>query len=537
MSIHFNEYNKNIRPLIESIEWNDTNLGPIHKWDIELRILLNTMFSSVQPACLYWGKDLNFFYNEPLIPIMGAGKHPLGFGRPGSEVHTDVWDMIKGQVVDAYETGNSYLNEDQLVPKFGASEQDEFYFTFSYSPVYCGDGSKILGVYCSVTETTDRVLSIKKEKLANAAKSSFIANMSHEIRTPLGIIMGYTELLRIPQTQSSLQDTYTEAILRNTEHLQVVIDNILDYSKIEAQEIHTEILKVNLRDLLNEVVTSMQVKADEKGLSLSFEIEENVPAFIGTDPTRLKQILLNIVSNALKFTAFGGCSIRVKKSTKQAKQISFEIEDSGIGLNNKQISRLFKPFSQADVSTTRKYGGTGLGLAISKRLALLLGGDITILSSKPHQGTIFELSIEDMKLTKDKKGSEITHTKTDLEVLNTLTILVVDDASENLKLVTRILEPLGAKVLTASNGQEGVDIALGERPDLILMDVQMPLMDGYAATSLLRQMNYTGRIIVFSAHAKKEASEEALSYGANAYMTKPFKYNELISKISSFFIH
>lgn len=535
MHIHFNEYNKNIRPLIDSINWENTNLGPISGWDVELRILLNTMFSSVQPSCLYWGDQHNFFYNEPLIPIMGAAKHPTGFGRPGREVHTDVWGMIKDQIVDSYHTGNSYLNEDQLVPKYGALEGEEYYFTFSYSPVYSSDGERIVGVFCSVTETTDRVLSIKKEKLANAAKSSFIANMSHEIRTPLGIIMGYTELLRIPQKKSDLQDTYTEAILRNTEHLQVVIDNILDFSKIEAQEIHTEILKTNLKELISEVITSMQVKANEKGLSLSFTIDDNVPQEIGTDPTRLKQILLNIVSNALKFTAVGGCSIRVKSSKKESKLICFEIEDSGIGLNNKQKSRLFKPFSQVDGSTTRKYGGTGLGLAISKRLASLLGGDLIILSSTPRQGTVFELSVRDMKLSTKTEKAKNDQLNSDLNVLNSLKILVVDDATENLKLVTRILEPLGVKVLTASNGQEGVDVALGERPDLILMDVQMPLMDGYSATSLLRQMNYAGRIIVFSAHAKKEASKEALSYGANAYMTKPFKYKELLAKISSFF--
>jgi len=385
-------------------------------------------------------------------------------------------------------------------------------------------------------------------EMANSAKSEFLANMSHEIRTPMTAILGFAEILLSDDcTQASLSDRTEEikTIQHNGQYLLQLINNILDLSKIEAGKTELERIPCSPMAIIDDVMATMQFRAQEKGISLSVDTVGIVPAEIQTDPTRLRQILINLVGNAIKFTEHG--SVQVVMQFEQTDDKSFlqiEIIDTGIGMTEKQISRLFQPFSQADSSTTRKHGGTGLGLVISKKLAEMLGGDIMV-SSIPGSSSTFTLRIE-VGLQVDPipndyiagEGAKVQdENQIELSEIN-CRILLAEDVLVNQRLVTAILEKEGATIVAVENGQLAHDEALrawraGEPYDVILMDMQMPVMDGYTATKLLRQADYPGPIVALTAHAMAGDENKCLRAGCNGYATKPVNRKQLIATISS----
>ena len=391
----------------------------------------------------------------------------------------------------------------------------------------------------------------KAAKAANTAKSEFLANMSHEIRTPMTAILGFADLLSAEDWNSanaSQKREYIETIQRNGEHLLELINDILDISKIEADKIVLERLVLPLTELLQNVVTTLAVKSKSKGIELNLDIATDVPTFIQSDPVRLRQVLVNLVGNAIKFTERGSVTIRVRLD-KNLGCLLISIVDTGIGLTDKQIEKMFGAFEQADPSTTRKYGGTGLGLRISKRLAEVLGGDL-VIESKFGSGSTFTLRLEkssyevesstsDGRSNPTKKSSSNTSHQPATD-LSGLRILLVEDGPDNQRLISFILRKAGANVEVASNGKIAIemltcdgtldgDLQLPEPFQLIVSDIQMPEIDGYSLARILAAKGSRLPIIALTAHAMSDEVQNCLNSGFRAYASKPIDKESLIA--------
>lgn len=372
---------------------------------------------------------------------------------------------------------------------------------------------------------------------ANATKSAFLANMSHEIRTPLGAILGYSGLLKDSTLSGKERDQFIDTINRNGQSLTRIIDDILDLAKVEAGRLEVEEIDFSLLNLMNEVVDLFKEKTKLKGISLSLKIDEAVPNFISTDPTRLRQILINIIGNAVKFTAVDGVSVHVKlkQNIEGALRIDVYVKDTGPGLSEEQRSRLFKPFSQGDNTMTRQFGGTGLGLVLSQRLSQALGGGISIENCSPGNGSTFVISFVATVSTKFvpqlAPPKDIARTDSRLLPLKDVRVLLVDDSIDNQYLVNRLLSKNGAWVELAGDGAQAVEKALNNSYDVVLMDIQMPKMDGYQALELLGRNKYKKPVIALTAHAMLEDQMKTKAAGFAGHLTKPIDLSELLESI------
>lgn len=383
----------------------------------------------------------------------------------------------------------------------------------------------------------------KSAEAANRSKSIFLANISHEIRNPLSAIMGFSELMLQPDLPEEERLDYIDTIIRNGNALSTLIDDVLDLSKIEAGEIKLERLSVSLNKLVSDVMSSLHVKAKEKNLQLRFEAPApDVPQIIETDPTRLRQILLNIVGNAIKFTPQGGTvSVRAtfeEASSDSPSRLSFFIKDSGKGMSVSEQTAIFKPFSQGDPSTTRRFGGTGLGLVLSRKLARALGGDVVLLESEEGRGSTFKVAIDPGKFHRSHDKLVSYHDQrahagdSDRGIRGK--ILLAEDTYDNQVLLKKILEKNGLAVEIVGNGAEAVDKAENGAFDVVLMDVQMPILDGNDAIETLRSRGYKGPIIALTAHAMTEEREKSLKAGANDHLTKPINQKKLLYVLSQY---
>jgi signal transduction histidine kinase/DNA-binding response OmpR family regulator len=378
-----------------------------------------------------------------------------------------------------------------------------------------------------------------KAEAANRAKSSFLANMSHEIRTPMTAILGYADLMLSPhQTMSDRVDAL-QVVRRNARHLLNLIDDILDISKIEADQMKVENISCDIAQVAVEVVSMLRPKAMAKSLPLHVEFVGQLPAAIHTDPFRVKQVLMNLVGNAIKFTERGEVRVKVSvERTGQTSKATFAISDTGIGLTPEQATRLFKPFSQADNSMTRRYGGTGLGLIISKRLSLLLGGDVAVQSTA-GQGSTFSFWVDGgnidavpLRPQMNESGFELS-APGDSDEAPTIQgkILLAEDGVDNQHLLTLYLTMAGAQVALVENGRLAVERMQKESFDLVLMDMQMPELDGYEATSTLRRLGYKLPILALTAHAMSGDRAKCIAAGCTDYLTKPIEKDLLLKTI------
>jgi signal transduction histidine kinase/CheY-like chemotaxis protein len=377
---------------------------------------------------------------------------------------------------------------------------------------------------------------------ASESKSSFLANMSHEIRTPMTAILGYADLLAdeeaTPTSQSRADVVRT--IQRNGEHLIQIINDILDISKIEAGRLGVEHIDVSPLEMLDEVHELLENRATSKGLQLKLEYMWPLPVKISSDPVRLKQILVNLAGNAIKFTGSGSVTLRVRCDAK-LEMLSIDVMDTGIGMDKKGLANLFQAFSQAEASTTRKFGGTGLGLTISRRLANLLGGDITVDSVK-GKGSTFTVSVatgnmsgvEWLQSSPTPKQELTDEPKRVIDLpLSGGRILLAEDGLDNQRLIAFHLTRAGANVEIANNGLIAMEKALtasraGMGFDIVLMDIEMPEMDGLTATRNLRESRYDGKIVALTAHAMAGDRDRCLEAGCDDYLTKPINKQKLI---------
>jgi PAS domain S-box-containing protein len=364
---------------------------------------------------------------------------------------------------------------------------------------------------------------------ANRAKSEFLANMSHEIRTPLTAILGFSKLLQKPDCPAADQREYASIICRSAGSLMDLVNDILDLSKIEAGKMSAEMRDCEVMQLICEVMETLRPRAEEKGLSFDVTFSDAIPERIRTDEGKLRQILMNLIGNAIKFTDGGFVSVQIGYTgLATGGRLAVLVKDSGIGIPGQKLEKLFQSFSQADESTTRRFGGTGLGLVISRRLARLLGGDIDV-KSEPGVGSVFTISVDCAALPvaqAEERGFEnaavaAVHAERAGEVRLKGRILLAEDGRDNQRLITAILQEAGAEVVLAVNGRVAVELASAEEFDLILMDIQMPEMDGHTATRELRSRGFSRPIVALTAHAMAEDRAKCMACGCTDYLTKP----------------
>lgn len=371
---------------------------------------------------------------------------------------------------------------------------------------------------------------------ANTAKGQFLANMSHEIRTPMNAIIGFSEVLQ-EEPLTGQQKEYIKMILDSGKHLLELINNILDFSKIEAGRMKVESVECDIRAILANVESLMNPGAKSKQLQLIIECADNVPCSIVTDLVKLRQCLINLVSNALKFTEQGYIKIAARQIEKENKPfIVFEVTDTGIGIPPDKLNTIFDSFTQADGSTTRKYGGTGLGLSITKQLTSLIGGDISV-ESELSKGSTFRLVIPantaDGRHNNYENFAASQEVEKEAETSFSGRVLVAEDSATNQTLIKLLLEKLGFVVTIAANGFEAVEAVKNQHFELIFMDMEMPEMNGYTATERLRSLGVKTPIIAMTASIDDGDKKECLAAGCDDYVLKPIDRTHLVNVISN----
>ena len=417
--------------------------------------------------------------------------------------------------------------------------------------------ASVRGYVCLMTDITERkryeeaLKTAKRDaESANNAKTQFLANMSHEIRTPLNAIMGLSELLQTNYKDESERMLWLKKITRNSEHLKKVIDEILDLSKIEAGKLQLKVTNFSIPNAIAQVKSILSPLASEKNLELRFEADSAIPEKINSDSTKLQHILLNLLGNAIKFTSQGTVTLKAQLTHANSESvIQFSVIDTGIGMSPEEVQHLFEPFTQVDSSMTRRFGGTGLGLTLAKQLAQALGGDVSLETSTPGKGSTFVAKIKtgDISsspmitsfknlLTEPLDFIENAPAKTSQQNsdISDFKVLLVEDSLDNQLLVQSFLEMAGAQVDLASDGAEGMKKAEIGSHDLVIMDIQMPVMDGYTATSTLRSHGYKKPIIAFTAHAFEDERERCLKMGFTDFLSKPIKKRELVECIAKY---
>lgn len=398
----------------------------------------------------------------------------------------------------------------------------------------------------AVAEATSKLIDAKNAAdSANAAKSRFLANMSHELRTPLTAILGFAELLEEAPGLNGDEREQARAVRRNGEHLLTLVNDTLDLSKIEAGRMTIDRCEIDPRTLLSDIDALLRGRAVAKGISFEIRAEEPLPPRVQTDPTRARQILINLVGNAIKFTERGGVRVTVRTiGEPDRERLLFEVADTGVGIAPEQMEAIFRPFEQAEASTTRRFGGTGLGLTVSRRLARLLGGEVEV-SSEPGAGSVFTFSLPlapalgtELTLPDRERRVGVAHrqrtpagapampppvsTGTTLD----LRVLLAEDGPDNQRYIEHVLTRAGARVEIVDNGRDAVERAARARDegrpyDLVLMDMQMPVLDGLGAVRELRERGYNGRVIALTANAMPGDRAACITAGCDDYVAKP----------------
>lgn len=485
-------------------------------------------------------------YNPNIILSMNK-KGKIDYLNPRGQYLLDELNLAREDIAmllpsNLDELRESCFQENRIIRSIESSYEGHTYL-WTLAPL---QDQGILHCYCiEITQrkkAQEEAHTAQVEKLAaeesNKAKSNFLANMSHEIRTPLTAIIGFSEALLDSDQSMTERVEGINTIISSSRHLLHIINEILDLSKIEADKLEVEKIPVSLPGILNDVKSLVALQAAKKALVFDVKCNFPLPESIITDPIRLKQVLINLCSNAIKFTEQGHVSLTVD-CDKANQQMSFSVRDTGIGITGEQLGKLFNAFTQADSSITRQYGGTGLGLHLSRQLAEKLGGAI-IAESTPGQGSCFTATINCGDLSAANWINELP--EVDNKVLSSKIenqcfmgkILLAEDNEDNQRLISIFIRRLGADVDIVEHGQQAVDAAMNRTYDLILMDMQMPVMGGLEATAELRSCGYQVPIIALTANAMREDMDKCKAAGCNDFLTKPIEIEQFNNVVSSY---
>jgi signal transduction histidine kinase/CHASE1-domain containing sensor protein/HPt (histidine-containing phosphotransfer) domain-containing protein/ActR/RegA family two-component response regulator len=492
-------------------------------------VLLDTVLNNVDAHVYMKDHNRRYIYvNAKLAEAMGKPVHDI-VGRLDRELMpTAAADAEWALEQPAFADNVKRSGEAQHVGRDGVVQHQ---WTVKV-PVEIGRTvTAVIGLSTDVTE----LHRLKEEAdTANQAKSDFLSNMSHEIRTPMNSIIGMAHLALKSVTHPKQRD-YLQKIYHSGQHLLGIINDILDFSKIEAGKMELEVLDFTLDALLANISSQLGESASAKGLELVFEVGAGLSQPLRGDPLRLEQVLLNFTSNAIKFSEQGKVYIRARPLEDRDSHtlVRFEVEDRGIGMTPEQVQQLFQSFHQADTSTTRRYGGTGLGLVISKQLVELMGGGVGV-DSEPGSGSTFWFTARLAKGVSLLRASDDSVQPDVLDTIRGASILLVEDNIFSQQVGQELLEDAGATVCVANNGKEAVDLLLKERFDCVLMDVQMPVMDGYETTRLIRSHPKLSAtlIIAMTANAGRDDQERCLEAGMDEFVTKPIAPKQLFNMLS-----
>ncbi len=460
---------------------------------------------------------------------------------PSEEEYLELGDKI----IQTLSEGKNVLRTEQTMKR----KSGEF-FVAEITITIMMEGNNVSYLVSIIRDITERKQ--YEEKLRNAkeaaesatrAKSEFLARMSHEIRTPMNGVIGLTHLL-LATDITDTQRNYLENLRYSAYSLLDIINDILDISKIEADRLELEHITFDISDMIEKTALMMRHRCSEKGLALITEIEPDVPKTVIGDPVRIRQIILNLVSNAVKFTERGEIkiSVKCKMQSEKSDMITISVSDTGVGIPEDRLDRIFESFTQADGSTTRQYGGTGLGLTISKRLAEMMGGDITV-ESKPGKGSVFRFTVALKKSVQrdelsfmEKDTSRIPHNT--FRITRNTSALIAEDNPINMLVIRTHLEKMGFRIIEAVNGKEAVRKYTEHKPDLIFMDIHMPEMSGFEATRKIRTADSADNrhtpIIALTADAFKDDKEKCLSEGMDFYLSKPFRPEAIVDIVQRF---
>ncbi|WP_062118556.1 response regulator [Aureimonas sp. AU40] len=522
---------------LRSYDWSSTDLGAPSTWPRSLKTLVGLMLASRQPMYVAWGPAGTMLYNDAYIQLLQS-KHPAALGQTFREVWLEVWDEIEPLVAQVHEGQSVHFDDITLFVERNG-ETTEAHFAFSYTPVYDNE-SGVIGLFCACNETTEQILAeraamdaLQAAEEANIAKSQFLANMSHELRTPLSAIIGYAEMLIEEAEDGAAAADLAGDIAKiesNARHLLSLINDVLDLSKVESgkMDIYTETFDV--AEIVSDVATTAQRLVEKKNNRLVTDIAADVGT-LHSDVTKVRQILLNLLSNAAKFTQDGTITLSVRR---EGEAMIFAVTDTGIGMTPEQLERLFQRFSQADASTTRKYGGTGLGLSLTKAFSAMLGGDVTV-ESEAERGSRFTLTLP-VNIA-DALSPEEALPDAQLPVVSDVDpakiVLVIDDDTAQRELMTRFLAREGFSTVTAADGATGLALAKELRPRAILLDVMMPGMDGWTVLGRLKADPDLADIPVVMVTFVSERGL-ASSLGAADYVDKPVKWERFRSVMDRF---
>jgi signal transduction histidine kinase len=367
-------------------------------------------------------------------------------------------------------------------------------------------------------------------ELANQSKSVFLRSVSHELRTPLAAIAGLTEVLSGVERTPAQRAQILERVRANVRALMRLIDDLLDLSKAEADHLEVTSEPIAALEVVSDVVQSLGPQAAAKGIELAFAAAEDVPIRMVTDARRMRQILMNLVGNAVKFTERGHVQVQLRRAPGPPERLTIDVVDSGIGISRGSRALLFTPFGQADEAVARRFGGTGLGLALSRRLAERLGGELVLLESAPGTGSTFRLTLPLERREGRRPALASAATRAEDGLLG-LRVLVAEDNADLRRTLGDLLADAGCAVAVAADGEEAVSQALAREFDVILMDVEMPRLDGLRATARLRARGYRGTILAITADAMPEHRAEALAAGCNEHIAKPVQFPDLFARL------
>lgn len=480
--------------------------------------------------------------------VLGQNPRLLKSGKMSLNAYRSMWKTIhsgktwRGEFRNKKKDGSLYWEAASISPIRNAADKITHFLAVKEDITERKEAENELretNLYLELATARANEMASQAE-MANIAKSDFLANMSHEIRTPMNAIIGFSDILA-DENLTEEQADFVNTIRQSGKNLLAIINDILDFSKIESGKLDTEKIECSLESLLGNVSAMLRPKSVEKGLDFNILRQSELPVTIYTDPTRVSQCLTNLISNAIKFTETGHVHVLVSLEQRAGQPfICFDIEDTGIGIPASKQQAIFESFSQADGSTTRKFGGTGLGLTITKCLAKLLGGSVSV-QSQPGKGSVFSLRIptgvdvaSQPFLSEDKLKAPEKPSSPTASQGYTGHILVAEDNSTNQKLIELLLTKMGLNITVVADGQQAVDAATTQPFDMIFMDMQMPVMGGHEAVGILREKGMTLPIVALTGNAMAGDEQECLDAGCDGYIAKPIDRNKLNAMLGKY---
>jgi len=529
----------------EAMAWNRRALANLGRYQ--------SLFNNAIEGVFQMSPERKFVTANPaMAELLGYNSSRELLGENPDVLETCIADeRLRRLVVEQLEARGTVKG---IEARYFTREGEERWATISLHTAYDAEGMPVHleGTCIDATESHQRLQierereqeRLEKELARNSAKakSQFLANMSHEIRTPLAAIIGYGETLLDPDLDDREKRSSAETVVRSGRHLLELVNDILDHSKIDANKLDVDVVPVNLPELLDEVRAFFEPRAREKGLDFRIVCEYPLPEQICTDPTRYRQIIINLCANALKFTESGSISL-VIRCDREAETLIARVVDTGIGMKPEQLERLFDPFAQGSTAISRQYGGTGLGLSISRRLAELLGGDIRVTSTY-GEGSEFEVSISTGSLQQVhflRDASEFSQRRRAIAMVLAPRlsgrILCAEDNEVNRRLVSLLVARTGAELVHVANGAEALERVRREDFDLILMDIQMPVMNGRDATQAIREAGINTPIIALTANVMAEDIAEYRMAGCNEHLAKPIDKQRFYEMLARYLTH